>query len=76
MVPKKLGKEETGCLFEETDHWLVANDPKGKQIRTAICGGAAIAMMNTQRVSVDVDIFSDETPPESRVAIKAVAENP
>lgn len=75
MAQRKLGREEIRRLFGETDNWLVANDPKGQQIRTAICGGAAIAMMNTQRVSIDVDIFSDETPPELRDAIKAVADD-
>ena len=58
MAPRKLGREEIKRLFEETDNWFVANGTKGQQIKIAICGGAAIAMMNTQRVSVDVDIFS------------------
>ena len=70
--PKTLGREDFLRLFAEVDEILVSNKPLGETIKAAVCGGAAIAMMNENRRTVDVDIISDNLPPELREAIKIV----
>lgn len=70
--PKTLGREDFLRLFAEVDQILVSNNPLGDAIKAAVCGGAAIAMMDDSRKTVDVDIISDSMSPELREAIKIV----
>lgn len=70
--PKTLGREDFLRLFAEVDQILVSNNPLGDTIKAAVCGGAAIAMMDDSRKTVDVDIISDSMSPELREAIKIV----
>lgn len=70
--PQTLGREDFLRLFAEVDQILVSNKPLGEAIKAAVCGGAAIAMMDENRKTVDVDIISDNMPLELREAIKIV----
>ena len=64
--PQTLGREDFLRLFAEVDQILVSNKPLGEAIKAAVCGGAAIAMMDENRKTVDVDIISDNMPLELR----------
>ena len=71
----RLNRDDFLRLFAEVDTYLMRNNPNGQVIKATICGGAAIAMINKDRYSVDVDIISDGIPPELREAVKMVGIN-
>lgn len=69
---RPMNREDFLRLFAEVDQHLTENNPTGGTIKAAVCGGAAIAMMNDRRVTVDVDIISDKMPQELREAVRIV----
>lgn len=71
---QRLGSADFLRLFAEVDDYLVDRNPAGARIKAAVCGGAAIAMMNQNRRTVDADIISDGMPQELREAVKAIAQ--
>lgn len=74
MAERKLGQQDFLRLFGELDQYLKDTNPDGGQIKTVACGGAAIAMMDKNRQTVDVDIISDRMPQELREAIRIVGQ--
>lgn len=71
---QRLGRADFLRLFAEVDDYLVDQNPAGGTIKAAVCGGAAIAMMNQNRRTVDVDIISDGMPQELREAVKIIGQ--
>lgn len=69
---RRLGRADFLRLFAEVDEYLVYRNPAGGTIKAAVCGGAAIAMMNQNRRTVDVDLISDGMPKELREAVEIV----
>ena len=72
---QRMEKARFLALFREIDDYLLQTRPNGPRLNIAICGGAAIAMINNLRGSFDVDILSDGIPKELRVAIAEVGKN-